>query len=65
MKAGEPMTGVNVILAPVAGHELVGALPMTDASVLIGNVTETDIRSRFVWLRGGPAAPHAVPRRSV
>jgi hypothetical protein len=23
------------------------------------------IRYGFVWLRGGPAAPHAVPRRSV
>jgi len=43
----------------------IGALPVTDAGVLIGIISETDILRGFVWLTGGPAASHPAPRRSV
>lgn len=74
LTVGEVMTRTVITIGPdreardaaqlMLDHSI-GALPVTDAGALIGIVTETDIMRAFVWLTGGPAAPHGAPRRSA
>lgn len=74
LTVGEVMTRTVITIGPdrdardaaelMLDHSI-GALPVTDAGALIGIITETDILRGFMWLTGGPAASHPVPRRSV
>lgn len=72
LTVGEVMTRTVITIGPEADardaavlmlDHSIGALPVTERGQLVGIITETDIMRAFVWLTGGPAAPHPAPRR--
>ena len=72
LTVGEVMTRTVITIGPEADardaavlmlDHSIGALPVTERGQLVGIITETDIMRAFVWLTGGPAAPHPGPRR--